>query len=104
MIHYYEDGRNELYNLNNDLEESNDVSNEYLSVVSELHKTLFEYLKNVGAKYPVKDSLYNSEMQMQYLNIVSTKKMQELEEKRMEFLSPDFNPKNNWWGSSLTID
>ena len=104
LIHYYEDGRNELYNLKNDLEESNDVSEKYLSIANELHKTLFEYLKTVGAKYPVKDSLYDAELQMQYLNDVSTKKIQDLEDKRMEYLSPDFNPKNNWWGSRLTVD
>ncbi len=104
LIHYYEDGRNELYNLSSDLEESNDVSKDYLNVAEELETNLFEYLEEVGAKFPVRDSLYSSVLEEAYFKRMSTVKIQELEKQRLKFLSKDFDPKNNWWGSHLTED
>jgi len=104
LIHYYEDDRNELYNLRSDLEEINDVSKDHLDLVKELKTTLFDYLKDVGAKFPVKDSLYNTELEQKYLKHISTVKIQNLEKQRLKFLSPDFDPKNNWWGSNSTKD
>ena len=104
LIHYYEDGKNELYNLTKDSEELNDVAKNNLKVVEKLNKTLFDYLEEVGAQFPVRDSLYDSNLEAAHLEKIATVKMQHLEKQRMEFLSPDFNPRNNWWGSSPTID
>lgn len=104
LIHYYEDSRNELYNLRNDLEEANDLSKDHLDLVNELHTILFDYLEEVGAKFPVKDPLYSSELDEEYLKQVSTIKLQNLEKQRLKFLSPDFDPENNWWGSNTTKD
>lgn len=103
LIYYYEDGRSELYNLN-DSEETNDASKENPDLVKEMNITLFEYLEEVGAKFPTKDSLHNSEMEEQHLTKVSTQLIQKLETQRLEFLSPDFDPNNNWWGSHLVED
>lgn len=104
LIHYYENGKNELYNLTKDSEESKDVSKDNLQVVENLSKTLFDYLEEVGAQFPVKDSLYNPDLEKAYLKKISTVKMLDLENQRMKFLSPDFNPNNNWWGSLPTVD
>lgn len=104
LIHYYEDSRNELYNLKNDLEEKYDISKNHKSVVAQLKKTLFDYLESVGAAYPVKDPLYNAELEAKHLEKMATKKLQVLEKQRKSFLSPNFNPKNNWWGSLQTND
>jgi len=104
LIHYYEDNRNELYNLRADLEETNDVSKDHLDLVKELKTNLFDYLEEVGARFPVKDPIYSSELEAEYLNYISTERMQRLEKQRLEYLSPDFDPKNNWWGSDLTKD
>ncbi|MDB2385416.1 sulfatase [Polaribacter sp.] len=104
LIHYYEDNRNELYNLKSDLEETNDVSKDHLDLVEELKTNLFDYLEEVGARFPVKDPLYSSALESEYLKYISTKRMQRLEKQRLEYLSPDFDPKNNWWGSDLTKD
>ncbi len=104
LIYYYEDSRNELYNLRSDLEEMNDLSKDQLNLVEELKTILFDYLAKVGAKFPVKDSLYNPKMEEEYLKQISTLKIQNLEKQRLTFLSPDFDPNNNWWGSNLTKD
>jgi len=104
LIYYYEDARNELYNLRNDIEETNDLSKDNLDIVEELETILFDYLEDVGAKFPVKDSLYNSELKEKTFKQNSIKKIQNLEKQRLEFLSPDFDPKNNWWKSNQTKD
>jgi arylsulfatase A-like enzyme len=104
LIHYYEDGREELYNLKNDLEEQFDVSGENKDLVDELSKNLFALLDEMGARYPTKDPQYSAEKEKQYLANVINKRWPQLEKQRMDFLSPDFDPKNNWWGSKVTED
>ena len=104
LIYYYEDDRTELYNLRSDLGETSDLSKDHLDVVKELETILFDYLDDVGAKFPIKDPLYSSELEEAYLKQISTVKIQALEKQRLKILSPDFAPKNNWWGSNQTKD
>jgi arylsulfatase A-like enzyme len=104
LIHYYEDGRNELFNLKNDSEEQHDVSKDYTKIVEDLKTRLFNYLENVNAKFPIKDPLYDAELEAKYIEKMATQKLESLEKQRQSFLSPDFNPKNNWWGSLQTND
>src|SRR5690606_9275327 len=99
LIHYYEDGREELYNLSEDRPENGDVSRSKPKLVQDLHNKLFSYLKSVHAKYPVKDPQYNAELEKQHLDKVRNVQLPALEKKRMEMLSKDFDPKNNWYGS-----
>jgi hypothetical protein len=51
---------------------------------------------------PLQDSLYNADLEKAHLNEVASIKMPHLEKQRMDILSPNFNPKNNWWGSTPT--
>jgi arylsulfatase A-like enzyme len=104
LIHYYENSREELYNLETDLEETTDVSAENPELVADLSKQLFEMLNAMGARYPEKDPEYNEELEKQYLERIRTVRMPQLEKQRLEFLSKDFNPGNNWWGSMVTKD
>lgn len=104
LIHYYEDGREELYNLANDLEEQHDVAEANKGLVTGMSKQLFTMLDEMGARYPSKDPEYSAEKEEQYLERVVSKRWPQLEKQRMNFLSPDFDPKNNWWGSKVTKD
>jgi arylsulfatase A-like enzyme len=104
LIHYYENSREELYNLETDLEETTNVSAENPELVADLSKQLFEMLNEMGARYPEKDPEYNEELEKQYLERIRTVRMPQLEKQRLEFLSKDFNPGNNWWGSMVTKD
>ena len=99
LIHYYEDGREELYNLREDVEETIDLAGKNPGLVSDMSKRLFSYLKEVGARFPVKDPEYSREEEMKYLEKVRTERMSQLEKQRLHFLSKDFNPGNKWWGS-----
>jgi arylsulfatase A-like enzyme len=99
LIHYYEDSREKLYNLKTDLEETTDVSAEKPELTKQLSEQLFAYLNKVGARFPEKDPEYSEKLEKEYLKKVRTVRMPQLEKQRLEFLSEDFDPGNNWWGS-----
>ncbi len=104
LIHYYEDGRDELYNLKADLEETTDVSEKNQELVTKMSQKLFIYLNEVGARFPEKDPEYSAELEKKYLDNVINNSWPSLEKQRLNFLSKDFDPKNNWWGSKVTVD
>lgn len=104
LIHYYEDGREELYNLPLDISEENDVAEQNAELVAELSKQLFDYLDKVDANYPEQDPLYDAEKEKAHLEHVRTKKMVQLEKQRQAMLKEDFEPNKNWWKSKATID
>ena len=104
LIHYYEDGRKELYNLTNDISETTDLAVDYPEKVELLGKELFDYLTEVGAKYATPDPAYSEAKAKEHLQKMEFEKMPSLEKQRMNFLSKDFDPKNNWWGSLITND
>ena len=104
LIHYYEDGRDELYNLKDDPGELHEISGSNMALAENLKRKLVEYLEEVGARYPVKDTLYDAEAEEAYLLDIATKQMQELEDQRKAYLDADFDPENHWWGSQQTED
>lgn len=104
LIHYYEDGRKELYNLRNDISETTDLSASYPEKVEQLGKELFDYLTEVGAKYPEPDLEYSEAAQQKYLDMLEHVRMPRLEKQRMNMLSKDFSPNKSWWGSMVTND
>jgi arylsulfatase A-like enzyme len=104
LIHYYEDSREELYNLKTDWEETSDVSDENPELTKKLSEQLFTYLNEVGARFPEKDPEYDAQKEQEYLQRIINQRWPQLEKQRLEFLSEEFDPGNNWWGSSITND
>ncbi|MGQ7868731.1 sulfatase [Sunxiuqinia sp. sy24] len=104
LIHYYEDGHEELYNLENDVEENIDLADKNPTKVKELSDKLFSYLHEVGARFPEKDPEYDPQKEIEYLQRVVNEWLPRLEKQRLQFLSEDFDPGNNWWGSMVTQD
>lgn len=101
LIHFYEDGHDELYNLSEDVGETNNLADENIEKATELNKELFAYLNSVDAKFPTKDPEYNSELEMKYLKNIEENALPRLEKQRLQFLSEDFEPGKNWWGSRV---
>jgi arylsulfatase A-like enzyme len=104
LIHYYEDDHEELYNLKKDSGETTDISKNNPALVQQMSTELFTYLKKVSAGFPSKDSEYSEMAEQKYLEDVLKNKLPQLEKQRMKFLSRDYDPGNNWWGSSVTKD
>lgn len=100
LIHYYEDGRDELYNLAADPTESKDQTSENAALVKEMRAKLFTYLDQVGARFPEKDPQYDPELEKAHLKKIEQVRMPQLEQQRLNFLSKDYDPGNDWWGSS----
>jgi len=104
LIYYHEDEHFELYDLVKDVSESNELSAVMPEKVEQLKKELFDYLENVQAKFPEKDPEYNKKLEDQHLKHVEMNRMPQLEKQRLKFLSKDYDPGNNWWGSLVIND
>ena len=104
LIHYYEDGHQELYNLEVDPGETIDVLSENTQVAERLGDLLQSYLEKVNAKVPSKDTDFNETLAKTSHREKREVLMPRLEAERLEFLSDNFEPNNTWWDSKLTID
>ena len=101
LIHYYEDGRDELYNLSNDPAEKQDVSADNLEIVKTLRSELDAFLAETNANIPEMNPNYDAaQAKKQYENI-KIKMLQGLEKQRKDFLKKDFKPNEDWYNSSL---
>jgi len=104
LIHYWEDGRDELYNLNDDISEKRDLAAVNSEKTTQLRTELDQYLKSVGAKYPVKDSQYNADLEKEYQDKIVNQLWPRLENERKQMLQKDYKPNADWWKSKITND
>ena len=104
LIHYWEDGSNELYQLERDINEQTNLVEKHPEKASRMSKKLHSWLKEVGAKIPQKDLNYDKKLAQERHDNIVNKKMPSLERARKKVLSKDFVPNKDWWGSSLTKD
>ena len=104
LIHYHEDGRDELYNLDFDPGEQTDVIADNRAKASELRQRLDSWLVEVDAKFPTPDPQYDPEKENARLHKLEHELMPELEANHAEYLDPDWRPNEDWWGSQITTD
>lgn len=104
LIHYYEDGHEELYNLVNDISETTNLAADNQEKVKEMSKKLFAMLDEMHARFPERDPSWTAKREKAYLQTVIDKSWPALERQRKRFLSKDFDPGNNWWGSMVVKD
>ncbi|WP_442505149.1 sulfatase [Novipirellula sp. SH528] len=100
MIHYYEDGRNELYNLTTDLSEETDVATQHPERVAEMKKRLDAWLMETGAKIPQPDPRFNQAKFDARMKKVRDVQMPKLEKQHADYLDKSKNPSPDWWGSA----
>ena len=55
LVEFFETGRNELYNLKDDIGEKHDVAAANVDKVAELHAKMLAWREKVGAKMPTKN-------------------------------------------------
>lgn len=104
LIHYYEEETQQLYNLEKDPYEKNDLAKIEPERTQQLHQQLMNYLNEVNAKFPEFDPEFDAEKRAKYMKNIEEKRMSNLEKQRKEMLSEDFEPNEDWWGSKTTID
>ncbi len=103
LIHYWEDGHNELYNLSEDIHEDKDLSNINIDRTKDMANQLINWLKEVDAQYPTKDPLYDSEKEKEAIYQKKQRMFTFHEKLRKDMLSKEWKPNNTWWGSN-TVD
>lgn len=85
LIHYFEDGRNELYDVKTDIGEETDILKSNPELAIELKRRLDSWLKETGAIIPVQDSRFNLEKKKKQLENAKSKQTQGLEKKHAAY-------------------
>jgi arylsulfatase A-like enzyme len=104
LIHYYEDGHDELYHLERDPGEQADVLAENARKATELRRRLDAWLAETGAAFPVPDPEYDPRRERERLRQLEHEFMPELEDAHAKYLDPGWKPNADWWGSQATRD
>ncbi len=104
LIHYYEDSRDELYNLSNDTSEEQDVSKEYVQIAKNLRSELDAFLVETNANMPEINPAFDAAKAKKQDENRKTNMLQNLEKQRKDFLDKDFQPNEDWYNSKLTKD
>lgn len=99
LIHYWEDGRNELYDLSGDTEERNDLAERYPALTDSLFGELNQWLSKTGARLPTRDPLFRADSLRQVLEGFQGRTRLHWEAQRREMLDPSWSPNADWWGS-----
>lgn len=99
LIHYWEDDRNELYDLSKDTNEQTDLSTQNVSVVKSLWQQLQTWLKDTNALYAQKDPQYTAAKREESQLKVINQTWSNQERIRREMLQKDWKPNDTWWGS-----
>ena len=104
LIHYFEDGRDELYDLATDPGEQHDVIGDHVSHAKELRGCLDDWLSETSAKLPVPDPEHDATKENERLQNLEHSFMQDLEIQHADYLDPNWKPNDDWWGSQVVVD
>lgn len=103
LIHYWEDGRNELYDLATDIGEQHDLATREPERTARLWTELRTWLEQSGATLPQPNPLYDPRWEEQKKRAWQAQKTK-LEKDHAGVLAPDWEPDPTWWNSRLTRD
>lgn len=101
LIHYWEDGHEELYKLPSTESDALNVISKKPEIANVLRDDLMGWLEKVDAQFPIKDAEYNALKAVKRHDDILNKKLPSLERSRLEMLSKDFKPNENWWKSEV---
>ena len=101
LIHYLEDGHDELYNLEKDLEEQNDLANKHPQKVKEMRTQLDQWLKQTKATFPTPDPKFDSAKRDARWANMKTNFKKGMEQKAARYFDNNFVPNKTWWGSKV---
>ncbi|MWW23311.1 sulfatase [Algibacter lectus] len=101
LIYYWEDLHSELYNLDSDLMERNNVADSNKELTASLKTELLEWLESMNTQYAEEDPLWDEAARKKRLENHRTQLLPRLEKQRKKMLSPDYKPNKDWWGSQV---
>lgn len=100
LIHYHEDGRDELYHLTKDPAEAFDLAGKEPDRTRALRARLNAWLETTGAVFPSPDPQFDEARRATRLDDIRTRGKDRLEKQHAGFLDPGFRPNDDWWGSA----
>jgi arylsulfatase A-like enzyme len=103
LIHYWEDNRNELYHLPDDIGEQHDLARQKAARTARLWAELQAWLKETGGKIPQPYQQYKEAWGEQQRTAAQALKNR-LEESHAAYLDPGWQPDPTWWKSLLPAD
>lgn len=97
LIHYYEDGRKELYDIDGDVSEQTDVASDFPEVVEKLSRDLQSWLGEVDARKPTTNPNFDAAKHAKEKINIRDKQKPGLEREHANLLKEDFKPRQGWW-------
>lgn len=99
LIHYWEDGRDELYNILEDIGEQRDLADQHPEKRTALRKKLNLWLDSVEANLPSLNTNYDVPLAKRQEETMRTRTLQTLEKRHADYVRADWQPNATWWGS-----
>jgi arylsulfatase A-like enzyme len=104
LILYHEDGRMELYHLEHDPGERDNLAATQVDRVAGLRKLLDQWLAETGAVMPRPNPRFDPEKFEARLTNERTERKARLEARHARYLDADWKPDEDWWGSAIARD
>jgi arylsulfatase A-like enzyme len=101
LIHYHENGKDELYDLYKDPAERMNVAAQFPELAIELRAELLDWLTSVNARFPEQDPVYDPVRAAGVAHFRRDTLKPRLERQRTEMLQADYLPNADWWNSAL---
>lgn len=99
LIHYHEDGHDELYHLTSDPSEQNNMAASEQTRTRALRSKLDAWLKATNAIFPTRDKQFDpSKRDARWKQLRKQGKVV-LEKRHANYLKTDYKPNKDWWGS-----
>lgn len=103
LIHYWEDNRNELYYLPDDIGEQRELAQQEAARTAQLWAELHAWLKETGARIPPPNPAYDPAWADQQQKSHQALKAR-LEQSHAAYLEPGWQPDPTWWKSLVPQD
>lgn len=97
LIHYFEDGRNELYHLADDIGEQRDLAAGHPDRAASMLAALQDWQKEAGAKFPTPNPNYSESQAAAERAEFEQTILPRREAEHAHYLQPDFTPPGGWW-------
>lgn len=97
LIHYFEDGRNELYNLAEDIGEQTNLAEDRAQKVAEMTAAITTWQTDVGAALPTDNPRYDEVKANQAMTAKVQRGMPSREKEHAAFMKADYQPRGGWW-------
>ncbi len=97
LIHYFEDSRNELYNIADDIGEQSNLASQEPNRVRSMLAELKQWQASVGAVDPTVNPDFDSERYARDMQRLQDTVMPNREREHASYLKADFVPRGGWW-------